>query len=504
MQSTVLFQGHKIWIRFIILSILIGFLLTLFFCGLNIKRTMRTGMSLYEFKSYMDKRIPALMKLYKIPGCSIALVKDGEIAWTQAYGYADAESGRELTVDTPMSVQSITKSITAWGIMRLAEKGLIDLDAPVTQYLKSWQFPDSGYPAEKITICQLLSHTAGMPLGDFNNIYYPNESMPSSRSVMAREAIPIREAGAGFAYSNVGYNLLEILIEDITGQSFSEYLRSEVFLPLGMESAAFEIDTRETPYPPTGYNLSGKPVPVYLYPSKASGGLFATANDIARFAAAGLKENPVLNLATVEQMYQPESYKIGIYGLVFEAYGLGHFIERLPNGLSSVSHGGQGKGIMAHFQSVPETGDAFVILTNSQRSWPLIANVLSDWAQWRAFPSVGMGKIIWGQYGLCAVIGMLIAASLLMILRLIVGFDRQKRAAFRVLRAGTAVILLGVIVWCIFQEYLFFTSIFPVLSVWLGGSVFAFSILLLLYAWLPVRPRKPDNSIHACIQTILR
>ena len=66
MQSTVLFQGHKIWIRFIILSILIGFLLTLFFCGLNIKRTMRTGMPLYEYKSYMDKRIPALMKdVYK-------------------------------------------------------------------------------------------------------------------------------------------------------------------------------------------------------------------------------------------------------------------------------------------------------------------------------------------------------------------------------------------------------------------------------------------------------
>ena len=122
MQSTVLFQGHKIWIRFIILSILIGFLLTLFFCGLNIKRTMRTGMSLYEFKSYMDKRIPALMKLYKIPGCSIALVKDGEIAWTQAYGYADAESGRELTVDTPMSVQSITKSITAWDNVGLLKR----------------------------------------------------------------------------------------------------------------------------------------------------------------------------------------------------------------------------------------------------------------------------------------------------------------------------------------------------------------------------------------------
>lgn len=492
MQNTVLFKGHIILAWFIVLSIVIGLLLALFSGSLQIKRTIGSYMPLDEFKAHMDERIPALMKLYEIPGCSVALVKDKEIVWAEAYGYANVESGRELTVDTPMSVQSITKSVTAWGVMRLSEKGLIDLDAPVSQYLKSWQFPDSGYPTEKITTRQLLSHTAGMPLGDFNNIYAPDEVIPTNRNVMSREAVPTREAGAGFAYSNVGYNILEIFIEDVTGQSYSEYLRSEVFLPLGMESATFEIDTVNTPYPPTGYNLSGEPVPVYLYPSKASGGMFATANDIARFAVAGLKENPVLNAESVKQMYQHESYKIGIYGLVFEAYGLGHYVEKLPNGLNSVSHGGQGKGIMTHFQSVPETGDAIVILTNSQRSWPLIAYVLSDWAQWRAFSSVGMGKIIWGHYGLCAVMGMLISSSLVMILRLIAGF-RQKRAVFRVLQAGTAVILLGVLVWSVFQEYLFANSVFPVLSPWLGGTILGFSIALLLSALLPARASKPDN-----------
>ncbi|MGI6662367.1 MAG: serine hydrolase domain-containing protein [Bacillota bacterium] len=237
MKYTILFQGHRVWAWFILLSILISLLLALFSCSLQIKRTMGADMPLGEFTAYMDERIPALMQMYEIPGCSIALVNDGEIVWTEAYGYANVESGRALTVDTPMSVQSVTKSVTAWGIMRLAEKGLIDLDAPASQYLKSWQFPNSGYPTDKITARQLLSHTAGMPLGDFNNIYAPGEAMPSSRDVMTREAVPTREAGAGFTYSNVGYNILEILIEDVTGQSFSEYLRSEVFLPLGMESA---------------------------------------------------------------------------------------------------------------------------------------------------------------------------------------------------------------------------------------------------------------------------
>ncbi|HPT36637.1 MAG TPA: hypothetical protein PK309_08960, partial [Bacillota bacterium] len=108
------------------------------------------------------------------------------------------------------------------------------------------------------------------------------------------------------------------------------------------------------------------------------------------------------------------------------------------------------------------------------------AYVLSDWAQWRAFPSVGMGRIIWGHYGFCVVIGMMISASFFMILRLIVDPYRQRRTGFRLLRAGTGLILLGVLIWCIFQEYLFVTSVFPVLSVWLGGSVLVFSIALVI------------------------
>ncbi|HQO72087.1 MAG: beta-lactamase family protein [Tissierellia bacterium] len=481
----------KSW--FILTSIIISLLVMLFSGSLQIMRNLRAHAPLDEFKAHMDERIPALMKLYGIPGCNIALVKDNEVVWTEGYGYADVSNRRALTVDTPMSVQSITKSVTAWGVMRLWEKGLIDVDAPVSQYLKSWQFPLTDYRIEKITVRQLLSHTAGMPLGDFTNIYSPGEAMPSNRDVMSGEAVLMREPGTGFSYSNTGYNLLEILIEDVTGQSFSDYIRREVLLPLGMESAVFDIDKAVTPYPPTGYNLKGEPVPVYLYPSKASGGLFATAHDIARFAASGMQENPVLSIESINRMYKPESYKIGIYGLVFEAYGFGHYIEKLPNGMVSVSHGGQGNGIMTHMQAVPETGDAIVILTNSQRSWPFIAYVLSNWAQWRGFPSVGMGRIIWGHYGFCFVIGMLVSASLLVILSLVSTFYQQKRAGFRLLRVSAASILLGILIWCACQEYLFITSVFPILSVWLGGAAFVFSIVLLLSVVLPQWPRKYEE-----------
>lgn len=493
MKKSSILEGNRMWIWFILISIVISLLVSLHSGSLQIKRNMRADAPLDEFKAHMDERIPALMKRYHIPGCSIALVKDSEVVWTEGYGYADVASGRELTVNTPMSLQSITKSVTAWGVMRLVEKGLIDLDAPVSQYLKSWSFPQSDYPTKSITARQLLSHTAGMPLGDFTNVYFPGEAIPSNRDVMAGEAVLTREAGTGFSYSNTGYNLLEILIEDITGQSFSEYIRTEIFLPLGMESSTFDIETTMAPYPPTGYNLGGKPVPVYLYPSKASGGLFATAEDIARFAAAGMKENALLSNESIKLLHTPQSHKIGIYGLVFEAYGLGHYIENLPNGALSVSHGGQGNGIMTHFQTVPETGDAIVILTNSQRSWPFVAYVLSDWAQWRGFSSVGMSKITWGHYTLCTIIGMLISASLLLLLRIVLSIYEQKRRGFRMLRIGAASVILGALIWCSFQDYLFINSVFPLLSMGIWWATFIFSAVLLLSAILA--PKKIDPEM---------
>src|SRR5690554_5779584 len=152
MKNARIFRGHRRWIWFILTSIIISLLVMPLSGSLQMGRNMRADAPLDEFEAHMDERIPTMMKLYGIPGCNIALVKDGEIAWTEGYGYADVKSGRALTTDTPMSVQSITKSVTAWGVMRLRERGLIDLDTQVSQYLKIWQFPLSDYPAEKITV----------------------------------------------------------------------------------------------------------------------------------------------------------------------------------------------------------------------------------------------------------------------------------------------------------------------------------------------------------------
>ena len=476
-------NGYRKWLWFISLSAVLGFFVVFFSGSWHWGIDIGADATVDDFAAYLEGRVPRLMDLHEIPGCQIALIHDYQIVWTSGFGLADVEGGRALTVDTPMSVQSITKSIVAWGIVQLAEQGLIDLDAPLSHYLVGWQFPQSGDEPEGITIRNLLNHTSGMPLGDFTDVYAPGEEVPSLRSKLTEEAILLRKPGIAFSYSNVGYHLLELLVEEVTGRDFADYMHSEVFLPLDMKTASFEVDGSMTPYPPTGYDLRGRPVPVYMYPQKASGGLFATAEDIARFVVVSMEEHS-------ETLYAPQVRNIGVYGLVFDAYGAGHYIETLPNGLRSVAHGGQGKGIMTHFQAVPETGDAIVILTNSQRSWPFISIVLSDWARWRSFPSVGMGRIVWAHLGLSVVIGMLFSASILVALDLFGAYRGQRRIGFRLLRFNIALVSLGTLAYSASQEYLFISSVFPSLTAWLGGGILTFSIVLLLSAW----PRSLDRN----------
>ena len=118
--------------------LIISFFMALAISGLNpIKKKVLPLVPIDEYTLYLDKQIPALMDFYDIPGSSIALVKEGKLAWSKAYGIADVQTGRKLIKDTPMRVQSISKSITAWGIMKLVEQGKIELDVPILQYFKS-------------------------------------------------------------------------------------------------------------------------------------------------------------------------------------------------------------------------------------------------------------------------------------------------------------------------------------------------------------------------------
>jgi len=482
----------------ILVTLAISFTLLISISNVRVKKGIEEGINLESFINHLDSQIPIYMNDYDIPGVNIALIKEGKIAWKEAYGYADQTTGRKMTIDTYMRVQSISKPVTAWGVMKLVQEDKIDLDTPVVQYLKNWDFPESDYLPEKITVRQLLSHTAGLPLGDVFTIYSPNEKRPSLKEALTKEAYLIQEPGLSFFYSNTGFNLLELLIEEVTGQTFDEYMTQEILKPLGMNHSTFTWSEQLEPQVPVGYNLAGEAIPVYVYPEKGSGGLFATAEDIATFVTAGMigdfQEYRVLEPQYINQLYTPAAEKIGVYSLVFDSYGFGHYLERFPSGEKAISHGGQGTGIMTHFHAVPETKDGIVILTNSQRSWPFIAYILSDWAKWNGFSHVGMSRIIWGEYVQWALIGSIWFIALLQLWRLIEGviFKRlefkplsKKNSLLRFIQGSMSFVLIAVLLWCVNQKYLFITSVFPITSIWLGISLLLVAIVLILTALFP-------------------
>ena len=434
-----------------------------------------------EFTAYLDERIPGWMKRYDVPGVTISLIHQGDIVWENAYGYADTEHGIQMTVDTVCRVESISKSVTARGIMRLVEMGMVELDTSISKYLNSWEFPETDFDVDNITIRHLLSHSSGIPLGTIGLEYNPEDEIPSVRESLKREVHMVQPSGKSFIYSNPGFNILEVLIEDVTGRPFSEFMTDEILSPLEMITASYEWRADFHTPVPKGYNIRGVPVPNYVYSEKAAGGLFASSRDIARFVAAGMLngfysgEN-ILSQSSIRELYTPVIKVADIYALVSEYYGLGHFLETLPNGQRAVFSGGHGNGWMTHFHMIPETGEGIVIIMNSSRSWPLISHILSDWAKWNGYDSVGMGLIKKAITGLWILVSLIMAVSLLQLIRVIKESLKLKRrfdldiknySGLQFMQLALSVILILILIWSLTRDYLIIAFVFPGVSGWL-------------------------------------
>ncbi|MCB2210098.1 beta-lactamase family protein [bacterium] len=443
--------------------------------------------SLKSFSTRMDEQIPDLMDRFGVPGLSLAFIRDGKLVWSNAYGYADLEEKREMSVDSICRAESISKSVTAWGVMRLVEQGLIDLDVPVQQYINNWQIPDTVFDENAITVRKLLSNTAGMPQGTIGEEYNPGSIIPSLEENLREEARLIQNPGQGFLYSNPGYNLLELLVEETTGDDFSAYMDNEVLDPLGMAEASYDWNISISNSLPMGYDLDGNPVSPYIYPASASGGLFATVEDIARFVIANInytsESTPkALKSNSIETMHSAHVSIPGMFGFVADSYGFGFFLETLENEQTAIWHGGQGHGWMTHFHAIPSTGDGIVILTNSQRSWPLLAEILREWSAWIDISPVKFSRISLARKSFNIILGFLTIVEFGQIFLLISEFIRKKRTITILQKSNLiknlfllviAVIIIGGLIWAASQPYLFILSIFP------GSAVLAWYITLI-------------------------
>lgn len=465
-----------------------------------------------KFVTDMDRQIQNLMTEYSVPGVGILIIKQGEIFWKKAYGFADIERKRKLTIDAICRAESISKSVTAWGVMKLAERGLVHLDDPVQKHLGSWTLPESNYDTDGITIRRLLSHSAGIPLGTLGDEYAPMSLKPPLKEYLTKEVQISYKPGSRFEYSNPGFNLLELLIEEVTKRDFNEYMVDEVLKPLGMNSSNFDWDESWSARVPMGYDLNGDPVQPYVYPYSASGGLLSTVGDIARFVMAEMtldqeRQAKVLSIESIHTILSPQVKTSGIFDFVSDGYGFGHFIETLPDGKKAVWSGGQGHGWMTHFHLIPETGDGIVIFTNSQRSWPLIAHILSTWSLRTDHGLVKFSRIKSLVVVLWVFTGALFLLAFILGARTLYGIATNKRRwsftlipshKTRIIEFLLWLTLTFALLWAVNQEYLFLTSIFPAGIFWLGWGVLLLSLVLLLSITFPTKEvnNYPSSSLE--------
>ncbi len=336
----------------------------------------------------VEAAAPAAIERHRVPGASVAMVVGGEIVWEGGFGFAEVGTDVAVTTETVFEAASVAKPVTAWAVLRTAERGLIDLDAPIETYISGWSLPPSEFDHAQVTARRLLAHAAGTNFGGDPGVE-PGEDVPSLRQAAdgaSLEGGPIRVVyppDEAYRYSSKGYVLLELAIEEATATPFPEYVRNEILEPLGMMSSGFEWTPELRDRAVTGHDWYGTPLPHFAHATSAPGGLRTTAGDLARFLAAAMNgpdgELPgrgVISPGSVAQTFSPYPFTDDE-----SLIGLGYNLDT-STGVLVARKSGDHRGFKPIVFIIPELGAGLVILTNSDRAAAgVFADIACPWSQ---------------------------------------------------------------------------------------------------------------------------
>ena len=316
----------------------------------------------------VETAISSFMSRQNVPSLSIAIVKDNEICFSGAYGFTDLENFVPAKTVTVYRIASTTKPLTATAVMQLAEKGKLDLDAPIQKYVPS--FPIKKFP---VTTRELLAHLSGI------RYYRQGEGERTLRYNTLTDALSIfkddaleNEPGTTFLYTTYGYTLLGAVIEGASGMSFMDYMKEHVFKPAGMlrttnDDVFAVIRNRARGYTPRVFGqLDGNyrnPVLMDSSYKIPGGGIVSTAEDLARFAIA-VQNGTLIKRETFAEMTRSQKTRDGRE----TGYGYGWYVGGtlgFPIGdPEAVWHGGVQPGFTSDLVILPSQRFAVVILTN--------------------------------------------------------------------------------------------------------------------------------------------
>jgi len=323
------------------------------------------------------------MAYYGVPGVSIAVINDNKIEWAKGYGVLEVDRRTPVDTRTLFQAASVSKPVTALATLALIQRGVLELDRDVNDFLTSWKVPRSdSIPNFLVTVRGLMSHTSGLtPTGYVG--YASGTRLPSLAQVLdgAKPSntppISVDELhGQGFHYSGGGYTILQQVISDATHQRFPDFMKQTVLAPLGMTHSTYEQPLPKTirRYAASGHRSSGRVIPGHwnVYPELAAAGLWATPSDLARFAieiqqAAAGRSSGVVSQSMVTEMLTPQRG-----GPV----GLGLFL-RGSGGSIRFGHSGANEGFRVEFIAFVHHGQGAVVMTNSDTGGGLLSEIIN-------------------------------------------------------------------------------------------------------------------------------
>ena len=340
------------------------------------------------------------MAVNKVPGVSIAVIDGNAIEWAKGYGVLKAGGSAAVTPKSFFEAASTSKAITAVLVMHFVEKGRLRLDEDVNVYLKSWKLPENEWTKEiKVTLRVLLTHQSGLPATNFPNdekigkptlLQVLKGEIPAQNKPAVVESVP----GSRWKYSNIGYVVIQQILEDVAGKPFEQIAQEVLFRPLGMASSTFiyplKRDLRSNEAVP--HDNQGKPCePEMPGGALAQGGLMTTPSDLARFAIELIrayqgKPDQILFQQTVRRMFQKElDLDPRMFGFPLEE-GLGVFLQGSGKDFSFLHPGGNDPGATSWLVGYPELGKGAVIMTNGAKGDLLSLEILPALAKTYGWP----------------------------------------------------------------------------------------------------------------------
>jgi len=323
------------------------------------------------------------LKQQRIPGAAVALVHEGRVIFSRCYGYADTEKKVPITEDTYFMAGSLTKSFTALAVLKLIEQGKIDPHADIKKYIPDFSIRNLYDGEVPITVNHLLTHTSGLMIDYY--VRFTRERKYSNVDLLSQlqNEYLCFKPGSAYKYSNVGYRLLGMIIEQVTGERFESYLEKEVFKPLGLNNSSFDYTVDMALHMSKGHNGDTETSRVDNEDKSASG-LFSTLKDLTAFlkflsSRATQLSGGINNSKIIDLIIKNADPAIDTFYDSKNIYSSGWYLNSYQfNGIHTVlSSSGNINGFSTAITYLPEERLGIIILANSSLGWKANMDIIA-------------------------------------------------------------------------------------------------------------------------------